>query len=130
MRFGKLVFIIWVFFWVLFIVRGLYKGELEEYKALLQRDAEGRRAYVIGEGLYEFMNFCLRNLPRESSYQLRGELRPIDERRLVYYLYPHKESENPEYLLCYNAGKDAVKKGFYKSAAFKTGQFILRRRAD
>ncbi len=130
MKLAKTTLIIWVFFWILFVVRGLYKGEFREYRALLQRDAETKRAYIVGEDLYEFLNFCLMNLPRESSYQLRGELKSIDERRLVYYLYPHKKSDNPEYLLCYNDDRDIVRKSFYKSAVFKTGHFILRRRAD
>jgi len=130
MRTWRLVFAIWVFLWILFLVRGLYKGEFKEYKALLERDAEARRAYVVGEELYSFLEFALVNIPKRAAYELEGALKPIDRERLIYYLYPRGVSDNPEYILCYKVGKDSSRKNFKRFTALKKDQFILKRRAD
>ena len=128
MKFWKLVFAIWVFLWIFFLIRGLYKGEFEEYKALLGRDAKARRAYIMGEDLYGFMQFSLANVPKGAAFCLEGALTPIDRYRLIYYLYPRIESKDPAYILCYGTDDSFSRENFYRQAAFKKGQFILRRR--
>lgn len=111
------------------MARGLYKGEWEEIKALLFRDSDARRAYVIGEGLYKFINFSIKNIPSDVTYQIVGKLKPIDRYRFVYYLYPRKESDNPMYILCYKK-EDFKKEGFYRLATLDDGQFILKKKKE
>lgn len=128
MKIWRLIFAIWLFLWVFFLVRGLYKGEFKEYRALLQRAPSARRAYIIGEDLYKFLEFCLKGLPKDSTYRMTGALKPIDRQRLIYYLYPHKESYTPEYILCYKINVDFSLRDFYRLATLKSDQFILKKK--
>lgn len=127
MKLARLVFTIWIFFWALFLIRGLYKGEFEKYSDLLKRDVEARRAYVVGEELYAFLKFSMTHFPQKITYQLRGKFEPIDKRRFIYYLYPHVESEDPEFILCYKVQQGFKPEGFYRFATLKKGRFILRK---
>lgn len=99
MKFRKLVFTVWVFLWILFLARGLYKGEFNKYKALLMNNPEARRAQVIGEDLYDFITTSLDILPEHITYAIEGDLRPLKRYTLIYYLYPRKESRYPEYII-------------------------------
>ncbi|MFA5142635.1 MAG: hypothetical protein WC522_00515 [Candidatus Omnitrophota bacterium] len=97
------VFAAWVVMWGWFLVREVFvKGAIKDYKVLISRPLEGRRAYVTKDNLYEFLTFCRENLPRDSSYSLVGpEPGAIERVRAVYYLYPRIESTDPQYILVY-----------------------------
>ncbi|MCX5686367.1 MAG: hypothetical protein NTW09_02745 [Candidatus Omnitrophica bacterium] len=97
----KIAFAVWVVLWAWFLVRELFvKDNIDTYRALLQRSLEGKRSYVTGDKLYEFLMFCKGKMPDHSSYKIVGlEDGSIEKRRAVYYLYPHLESNEPAYIL-------------------------------
>ncbi len=101
---ARIVFGIWLFLWVLFLIRPYVKNDLyREYKVLFSRSLDGKRAYVTGDSLYEFILFCKEAVPLPSSYRIIGlEKQPHAERRVIYYLYPHIESATPEYIFVYD----------------------------
>ncbi|MFH1753512.1 MAG: hypothetical protein ABH875_04960 [Candidatus Omnitrophota bacterium] len=95
----KLVFAVWVFFWVLFLVRGLVKGEFEMFRKYAFISAEEKREHILGEGLYTFLGVCKSEIPEAATYKLEGEIDDHNKFRMRYYLYPRLESESPDYLL-------------------------------
>jgi len=106
----KIALLVWIVLWAWFIVRDLFvKDNIETYKVLITRDLDGKRSYVTGDKLYEFLKFCRNNMPDGSSYKTVGlEEGSIEKRRAVYYLYPNLESSEPEYIL--DAQKYILKK--------------------
>lgn len=100
----KLVFTAWVMIWIFLLIRETFvKGSMREYDALLHRSLEEKRAYVAGDRLYEFLTFCNANLPEGAKYMFLGlEKDSHDKRRVSYYLYPHLEAEEAEFLLVFN----------------------------
>jgi hypothetical protein len=100
----KVIFLVWVVLWASFIMRELFKkGYFYDYEILVQRSLEGKRSYVTGDRLYEFLTFCNKNLPRGASYDIYGlKTVSVDIRRAVYYLYPHlQNSDHPDFILIF-----------------------------
>ncbi|MFA6142764.1 MAG: hypothetical protein WC738_05700 [Candidatus Omnitrophota bacterium] len=97
----KIAFLIWAALWAWFIVRDLLvKDNIETYKVLAGRDLEGKRSYITGDRLYEFLKYCKNNMPEGARYKMTGlEDGSIDKRRAVYYLYPSLELNEPGYVL-------------------------------
>ena len=91
----------WVIIWVSFNAREIFaKGGLNDYRRLLSRTFEGKRSYVTGDRFYEFLVLCNERLPAGAEYELTGvEKGSHDQRRAAYYLYPHMEKKDAEYLL-------------------------------
>ena len=111
MKRWKIVFIIWVSIWLLFIARGFVKGEYKTFKALSFVGIEEKKAHILGKELKAFLDRCLSQIPEESTYKITGEVDPHNRYRLVYYLYPRTESENPDYLLnIYEGSKQYILK--------------------
>lgn len=100
----RLVFTIWVALWIFFVLREMFiKSNFKDYNALLHRTSEGRRAYVTGERLYEFLTFCNDKLPEGANYMwVKTDKEDLARRRSTYYLYPHLETENAQFLLVYD----------------------------
>ena len=123
-----IAFGIWVTLWVLFIARELFrKGYYYDYKVLSSRSLEGKRSYVTGDRLYEFLIFSKDQLPYHSSFGLVGVKEDsIDRRRASYYLYPHMERDDPEFLLVYEAIM-ANRAGYTRFAELDSERYILRK---
>ena len=100
----KLVFTIWVILWISFLIREVFvKGGLRDYNALLNRPLEGKRSYVTGDSLYEFLVFCNDKLPEGAAYRwVKTDKADHARRRATYYLYPHMETEKADFLLIFN----------------------------
>jgi hypothetical protein len=134
----KLTFAVWVVLWVSFTAREIFlKGAFRDYKILLSRTLDGKRAYVTGDKFYEFLSFCGRKMPEGAAYSLAGMERGpgkenIDpsflQRKAAYYLYPRLPKEDAEYILVYEE-KGVNRDGYYKHAAFDDNSFILKRQA-
>ncbi len=103
-RILTIIFLIWAVLWVYFVARGLFKDKhIYDYKALISRSLEGKRAYVTGDRLYEFLTFCNKSLPAGATYEIRGlEHLSLDARRTVYHLYPHLQSGDPDFILMFD----------------------------
>ncbi|MDD5496476.1 MAG: hypothetical protein PHP46_05200 [Candidatus Omnitrophica bacterium] len=118
---------VWIVFWVLFLVRPLFKkGLLGEYAALSVLSGEERRGRVTGEELYGFIKFCRAALPEYSTYKIVGlEHDSLEHRRLRYYLYPDAEKEDPEFILVYKTG-DFKSDGYRVFKTLDAEKYILR----
>jgi len=109
MKIWKIVFIIWLILWFLFLVRGFVKKEFNEFKAISFASIDEKKAYLMGKGLYDFLKYCQENMPIESTYKITGELTKHNKARLVYYLYPRVHSEDPDYVLDINTPNSKYK---------------------
>lgn len=91
----------WVIIWASFTAREIFaKGGLRDYRELLSRTLEGKRAYVTGDRFYEFLASCNERLPAGAEYELIGVDRVSHYyHRAAYYLYPHMEKRGAEYII-------------------------------
>lgn len=124
----RTAFAVWVALWLIFLVRPYFKNELlKEYRALASLSVDDRRAFVTGRDLYDFIKFCNAAMPAASSYRLIGlEERPLDERRLIYYLYPNAEAPLPEFLLVYGV-KNFSEKNYAMFKSMDSQKYILKK---
>ena len=128
-RILKIGFVIWVILWPMFILRELFvKGYFYDYKALISRPLEGKRAYVTGEDFYSFLMFCRRTLRPDAKFTWIGVKKDsIDKRRGEYYLYPRlEEPDNAEFVLVYNE-PHAVRNGYAVFAEKDSNSYILKK---
>jgi len=106
MKLWKIIFIIWIAFWLLFLVRGFAKGEFEDFIALYRLNAAEKNFYILGEDLALFLDVCKNKIPETGRYKIIGDIDEHDRFRLIYHLYPRQESEEPQYLLKIYASRD------------------------
>ncbi len=101
----KVIFAVWVALWAWFIIRELFvKDNIDSYRALLKRPLEGKRSYVTGDRLYEFLTFARSVIPDGATYKFAGiEEGSIERIRAAYYLYPRIESAAADYIIVYGA---------------------------
>ena len=104
----RVLLIIWAILWAVFAVRELVvKKNMRDYRALFSMPLEGKRAYITGKKLYEFIDFSNARLPGNASYRLMGvEDGSLDQRRAIYYLYPHIQKDNADFLLVFKGAHD------------------------
>ncbi len=123
----RIVFIAWVAVWLLFLIRGLVKGEANDYKNLIGKTLEEKRAYVTGEEFYEFITFCKGVIPEDSDYSVEADYdETMDYFRFAYYVYPSlRNLEDPEYIVCYK--KRFSKKGYKRLDSLSKDKYILKR---
>ena len=127
--FMTLAFGVWMAIWVVFTAREIFvKDNLRDYKALAHRSFEGRKAYVVGDKLYEFLTFCNSRLPEGAAYMWPETNREdLDRRRATYYLYPHLETDNAEFILVYGE-PDTQRAGYGVFAALDKSRYILKKK--
>lgn len=123
----RIIFLAWVFIWLLFLVRGLVKGEAREYRNLFGKTLEEKRAYITGDGFYNFILFCKEVIPEDSDYRVAADYDDsMDYFRFAYYVYPSlRNLDNPEYIACYKV--KFSKKGYRKIASLSKDKYILKR---
>jgi len=124
----KVCFIIWLVLWVVFFIRENKDGEYKDFFNLFGKSLEEKRAYLLGEDFYNFLNACKDNVPSKATYKLAG-LGPfaIDEVRGIYYLAPLKAvEENYDYIFVYGSG-DFTEEGFDEVFEFNKNSYILKR---
>jgi hypothetical protein len=124
----RIVLAVWIIIWAIFLVRPLFKKNLiGDYSNLSRLSTEGKRAYVMGLRLYEFIKFCDQYMPKQSSYEVVGiEKDSLEHRRVRYYLYPGVEKNNPEFVLVYG-NKNYEREGYKIFKALDVDRYILRR---
>ena len=124
----QIVFIAWTAIWLLFLIRGLVKGEANDYRNLLGKSLEEKRAYVSGEEFYEFILFCGKIIPENSDYKVQANYdESMDYFRFAYYIYPSMRNlDNPEYIACYKV--KFSEKGYRRAASLSEDKYILKRR--
>lgn len=130
---GKLltrsILIIWIAVWAIFLVRPYFKkGLFNDYRALLGLSLEGKRGYVTGEGLYDFIKFCNDAISAPATYNIIGlEEDPLGSRRAIYYLYPKIETPEPRFLFVYGV-KNFSKESYSLFKSLSPDKYILKRR--
>lgn len=104
--FLKLVFTVWLVLWLFFLFREDKEGQYRSLEYLYTHSHNERVRYLMGNELYDFLNFCKKNMPEASSYELAGiENLSIDRVRARYFLWPLKNvAENADFKIVY--GKD------------------------
>lgn len=123
----KIVFIAWTVMWLIFLVRGLVKGELTDYKYLYGKNLEEKRAYVTGEEFYGFIIFCKGITPEDSNYTVEANYdATMDYFRFAYYIFPSlRNLYDPQYIACYKV--KFYKDGYKKIASLGEDKYILRK---
>jgi hypothetical protein len=104
MKLAKVLFLVWISIWLfLFCRQYLFNPSfLTRYYHLALADAEGRREMSYGSEFYRYLRFCEESLPARSRFQLIGPPDwSLDRVRAHYYLYPHRLSDDPDFLLVY-----------------------------
>lgn len=121
-------FAAWIATWLFLIARELFlKDNISGYKELLARSLEGKRSYVTGDRLYQFLTFAKVNLPASATYGFLGiEDGSLDQRRAVYYLYPLIENSKPEYLLVFDAN-EVLPAGYAAFRNLDADRYIVKR---
>ncbi|MBU4376398.1 MAG: hypothetical protein KKD29_02840 [Candidatus Omnitrophica bacterium] len=124
----RIIFITWVFMWLLFFVRGIMKVEGRDYKNLFGKTLEEKEAYVTGCEFFDFVNFCKKEILKDSTYSVRANYdQTMDYFRFAYYIYPVKRDlGNPDYIVCYKT--KFAKTGYTKVAALAADKYILKRK--
>ena len=115
--------------WAFFIARELFrKGYFYDYRVLSQRSLDGKRSYVTGDRFYEFLMFCNKGLPQGAAFSFAGvEKDSIDIRRAAYYLYPHLQGLESEFVLVYDE-PNVNRTGYGVYAKLDEQRYILKRR--
>lgn len=123
----KIIFIAWVAMWLLFLVRGLVKGEARDYANLFGKSLDEKRAYVTGEEFYRFISFCKKIIPEDSDYTVEADYdATMDYFRFSYYIYPAlRDLEDPEYIACYKV--DFESDGYSLAAFMDESKYVLKR---
>jgi len=123
----KIIFIAWTAIWLLFLARGLVKGEAKEYACLFGRSLEEKRAYVSGKEFYDFIIFCKKIIPEDSDYTVEADYdAEMDYFRFPYYIYPAlRNLEDPEYIACYKVKFSA--RGYRRAASLSNDKYILKK---
>lgn len=124
----KILLLVWVVLWALFLARPYFKkGLFKEYSSLLGLSLGEKRAAITGRELYDFIKFCKKHMKPNSTYKIIGLEKedPLVYRRCVYYLYPAIDSQSPEFLLVYKA---AAPEGPYRVLrTMEEGKYILKK---
>ena len=118
----------WVILWAIFLIRPFFKKDMGiDYSNLSKLSTEGKRAYVTGPRLYEFIRVCNQFMPKPSSYEVIGiEKDSLEHRRVRYYLYPNVEKKEPEFLLVYGT-KNYEREGYKIFKVLDLTRYVLRR---
>lgn len=124
----RLILTVWIIVWAVFLARPFFKGALaSDYSMLLKLSDEGKRAYVAGPKLYEFIRFCNQVIKKPSSYGVVGvEEDSLDHRRIRYYLYPNIEKAAPEFILVYGK-RDHAQDGYKIFKILDLDRYILKK---
>lgn len=126
----KIISIIWVFIWLLFFIRGFLLVDYKIFKNSLVKDIEGKRRYLMKEGLYDFIVFCQKRIPEKDDYTFvynPKALDPVERSRAAYYLYPRKMREGAPYIMVFGVSGYG-KRGFEFLDKFNETSFILHKR--
>lgn len=124
----RILLVIWVAVWALFLIRPYCKkGLWREYAALMRLSLEGKRAFVTGNDLYNFIRFCNDSIGPNSSYRIIGlEEDPLSYRRAVYYLYPNIDKDDPDFFLIYKK-TGVLPEGYRSFKILSDDAYILRK---
>jgi hypothetical protein len=101
----RIVIVIWLVLWVVFIIREDKDDQYAGLKYLYSHGYTHKVSRITGKDLFEFIIFCRENIPAGATYEIKGfEMFSIDEVRTRYYMWPSRNvSKNGEYMIIYGA---------------------------
>jgi hypothetical protein len=110
LRVFKIIFIVWIVLWVLFLAREDKDGQYRMLYHLYTHDGTDNVRYVVGSDLYDFLVFCKDSIPTGFTYRLSGFKEfSIDEVRARYFLWPLKSVEkDPNFVIIYGREEEKV----------------------
>ena len=111
--------------WAIYSVRS-FKKDFVDYAKVRTLSTEEKHAYILGEDLYGFLDFCRRKLPGRASFELAADLNVYKTSRFLYYIYPHRVSETADYIVVYNK-KSFRKQGYRVFSEFDSSGRILKK---
>ena len=132
MKLARFLILVWILSWTfLFCRQFLFSPSfLNRSYHLALADGEGRQAITYGLEFYRFLAFCKKSLPAHSRFQLIGPPdSSLDRVRAHYYLYPHRLSNNPDFILVYKTPSFQSNKAL-PYAALDLESFILKVKRD
>lgn len=129
-----IIFLVWIVLWVVFLARELFhKGEFNNYKALIFKSLDGKKSFVTGDRLYEFIVFCKKNIPAGATYKISSKevkvnsnIMSLSGRRFIYELYPSLINNNPDYIFVFDSPEGKVS-GYKLFAKLDDNRYILGR---
>lgn len=124
-----LIFIAWVVIWASFNIREIFvKNNINDYRILMSRTLEGKKSYILGDRLYEFLTFCNDKLPVGAGYMwTKTDKEDLNRRRATYCLYPHIEREDADFILVYD-NPGFTRSGYNMFAGMDGARYILVRK--
>lgn len=125
-----IVLTVWVVLWLHFMMRELFlKGSIYDYKILLGRDLDGKRSYITGDRLYEFIVFSGRIIPAGATADFIGvEEDSVDRVRAAYYLFPVLIQKGANYMLVYDPPQAGVIRNYEPFAKLDDSRYVLKRK--
>jgi hypothetical protein len=126
----RLCLAIWLCLWPVFFFVPNKKGEYKDFLALVGKDLEGKRAYLLGQDYYDYIRFCRDKVPPEATYRFSGmPLYAVQEVRAIYYLWPLKavEKDNEYYFVYGDFELPDTSVGWEKVAQYSDKAYILKR---
>lgn len=122
----KIVWII-IIFWLLLEINAWYNqiNILKTDWPLVGKSLDEKRAEITGVDFYSFLEFCNKKLPPRSKIKILSPSGYLDSKG-AYYLYPHRQKEQAEYLLIYHKDPGDENKNCKSFAKYKEGEYILK----
>jgi hypothetical protein len=112
-NFITIFFVIWVFLWIMFMLRENKPGQYADLRYYYAHSTySDKMKHMIGEGLYDFLAFSQETLPSRATYNILGikhkEKRSRDlflpEIQVRYFLWPLEMNiKDPNFLLYFDS---------------------------
>ena len=125
----RIIMAIWIIIWLLFFVRGFIRVDYKIFKGTLGSSVDDKTAFSMTKDLYAFILYAKKKLPDDASYEFVYNnllLDPVENVRMIYYLYPRITKDNPQYVVVFEM-PSYKKFGFTLSERFSEGSFILKK---
>lgn len=117
----------WLILWVIFMVRENKKGEYVKLGYLYTHSDAEKKRFIMGGDLYDFVDFCKKNIPSGGSYNLIG-IENLDMVRARYMLWPAVMSQiEPEFILIYKSNL-FIPENYELLKQFQQTGYILKRK--
>jgi len=100
-----LVVFLWLILWVVFLIKQNKRGEYIQLKFLYTHNDAERKRFIMGQDLYDFVDYCKEQIPAGKTYKFVG-IEGLDMVRARYMLWPAiMDPFDPEFVLLYKSNE-------------------------